>query len=119
MMSLVMSAPAKATQAALFALLTACSVGAVDGPAAPDAAPSANELSFNMMIKPLTMRCLGTGCHGAGLGPNLTSFGTLTTRYTMKPGSANVLVTKGDHAGIIYLTAAEKTTVQTWIDGLQ
>jgi hypothetical protein len=119
MMSLVMFAPAKAALAALFALLTACSVGAVEGPPPVDAPPSPNEATFTMQIKPITMRCVVPGCHGANLQPNLTSYGTLTTKYTTKPGSANILVTKGDHAGITYFTAADKTTMQTWIDGLQ
>ena len=117
MMSLVMSAPAKAAAAALFALLTACSVGAVEGDPPIDAPQSANELSFNMMIKPLVTECVG--CHGNGQSPpNLTSFSALASKYTTKPGSANILVTKGDHSGVTYFTVAEKATVTSWIDSL-
>ncbi|HWO19733.1 MAG TPA: hypothetical protein VNO30_13200 [Kofleriaceae bacterium] len=114
----MMSAPAKAALAALFALLTACSVGSVDGPGTPDAAPSGNELSFTTTMKPVVMRCVG--CHGnGGSQPNLTSYSTLMAKYTAKPGNTNVLVTKGDHAGIVYFSAADKTTVENWINSLQ
>jgi hypothetical protein len=117
MMSPVMFALARV---ALLASLTACSVGAVDGPPPVDAAPSAAELSFNSMIKPIVVRCVG--CHSGGSPPNLSSYSALTananTRYTSKPGSANVMVTKGDHAGIIYFTPADKATMENWINSL-
>jgi len=34
----------------------------------------------------------------------------------MKPGSGNILVTRGDHQNTTYFTASEKTTVAAWID---
>lgn len=115
MMSIVMFAPARV---ALLALLTACSVGAVEGDPPVDAAVTAAELSFNSMIKPIVMRCVG--CHSGGSPPNLSSYSALTASasYTAKPGSANVLVTKGDHSGITYFTPADKTTMENWINSL-
>ena len=78
---------------------------------------AAGEASFNSMIKPLVEpRC--TSCHANSTPPNLSSFAALEAKYKMKPGSANVLVTKGDHAGIQYFDAAQRTTVQNWIDSL-
>jgi hypothetical protein len=111
---------------ALLVLFSACSVGEVPGegsgtPDAPAAGP--NQLSFNAMIKPLVANCLG--CHSTGQPPNLTSFDTLEAKFKVKPGNTNILVTKG-HAtnnqhpvGIPYFTPDQKTTVTTWIDGLQ
>jgi len=67
------------------------------------------------MIKPLVTECIG--CHGAQ-APTLTSFMALGPAYKVKPGAANILVTKGDHQGTTYFTPAEKTTVAAWIDSL-
>jgi hypothetical protein len=117
MMSPVMFSPAKI---ALFTLLTACSVGAVDGDATPDAPPSQAELSFNMTITPIVARCTAPSCHGGGISPNMTSYGMLTssTRYTMKPGNQNILVTKGNHANITYFTPMDSATMEMWINTL-
>lgn len=107
-------------------LVSACSVGEVDGPGTPDAAPSVNSMTFESMIRPLVMpKC--TNCHGAGQQPILTSFATLSAgdpKFLRKPGNTNILVTKdngtGQHPnGVNYFTAAEKMTVQMWIDNLQ
>lgn len=110
---------------AVVTCLGACSVGEY-GPeqqttTTPDAAMQstnpANETSFNSTVKPLVMTC--TGCHGGNQPPNLTSFTALEAKYKMKPGSSNILVTKGNHVGITYLDATGKAAVQGWIDGLQ
>jgi hypothetical protein len=74
------------------------------------------EASFNSTIKPLIASCVS--CHSGGQPPNLTAFSGLTDRYKMKPGSGNILVTKGPHQGISYFTPGDKTTVQNWIDSL-
>jgi hypothetical protein len=110
---------------ALLVLMAACSVGAVEGPAAPDAPPSPNELSFETTMKPLLMpKC--TACHAGGQPPTLTSYGGLASNplYTQKPGTGNILVTKdggtGQHpVGVPYFTEAEKMTVANWIQNLQ
>ena len=105
--------------------LAACSVGEY-GPEQqqqqmmPDAAMQtnpANETSFNNTVKPLVMTCIG--CHGGNQPPNLTSFTALEAKYKMKPGSTNILTTKGNHVGITYFDATGKAAVQGWIDGLQ
>ena len=113
---------------ALFVVsLVGCSVGEVPtgGDVTPDAAMqnnnnnnnnNAGETSFNSTVKPLVTSCVS--CHGGNQAPNLTSFTALEAKYKMKPGSTNVLVTKGNHAGIQYLNAADKLTVQNWIDSL-
>jgi hypothetical protein len=77
--------------------------------------------SFNAIIAPLVTRC--TGCHGGGQSPTLTSFSALEPKYKVKPGASNILVIKGDatngqHHGIQYFSATEKTTVANWIDSL-
>lgn len=72
--------------------------------------------SFTQMIAPIVSRC--TGCHSSGTQPTLSSYSALEAKYKVGPGASNVLVTKGDHAGITYFTAAEKTTVANWIDTL-
>lgn len=111
---------------AVFVLLAACSVGEVPagGGGTPDGSVPTDSggngtgpgQSFQTQIAPLVTRC--TGCHGGGTAPNLTSYMMLEAKYKTKPGSSNILVNKGDHAGIIYLTATEKTTVASWIDSL-
>ena len=105
---------------ALSACLAACSVGEVPGDPPDGGNGTGGGQSFNAMVAPLVTEC--TGCHG-GTPPNLTSFSALQAKYKMKPGNANILVTKGDamggmHQGIPYFTAAEKTTVAAWIDSL-
>jgi hypothetical protein len=78
----------------------------------------ANAASFTTTMTPLVMpRC--TSCHGTQQAPNLTSYADLQPTYKMKPGNTNRLVTKGDHAGIQYFNATEKTTVENWINNLQ
>jgi hypothetical protein len=106
---------------AVLVFLAACSVGEygeMGSTTGVDAATStAGEASFNSTIKPLVMTAC-VSCHGGGTPPNLSSFATLTDRYKMKPGSGNILVTKGPHQGIQYFTPTDKTTVQNWIDSL-
>ena len=110
---------------ALLVSLTACSVGEVpgDGTGNPDSGMgSQNEQSFNMVIKPITTTCLG--CHSGVTAPNLSSFSTLQAKYKMKPGATNILVTKADatggqHQGVAYFNAQQKTAVTNWIEGLQ
>jgi hypothetical protein len=110
----------------LYGLGTGCSVGEY-GPdteiaTTPDAMTTttnnaAGEASFNSTIKPLVMtNCVS--CHNGSTPPNLTSFSALQAKYKMKPGMTNVLVTKGNHAGIQYFGATDKTAVQNWIDSL-
>lgn len=115
---------------ASLAVLVGCSVGEVPvggNGTPPDAAPnnttdsstsgSAGEASFNSMIMPLVNpRC--TSCHSNSTPPNLSSFSALEAKYKMKPGSSNILVNKGDHAGIQYFNTTERMTVQNWIDSL-
>ena len=74
------------------------------------------EASFNSMVKPRVQTCLG--CHSGGTAPNLSSFAMLQDKYKMKPGSSNILVTKGDHQGITYLNATDKAAVESWINSL-
>ncbi|MDQ3337916.1 MAG: hypothetical protein M4D80_22365 [Myxococcota bacterium] len=99
-----------------------CSVGeygAEQQSMSPDAAQvsgGGNETSFNATVKPLVANCVS--CHGAQ-PPTLTSYAALQAKYKMKPGSANILVTKGDHQGITYFNANDKAAIQGWIDGLQ
>jgi len=114
----------RAAAFAMVMLLGACGVGEVPiggGSATPDAAGGggAAAQAFDLQIKPLvttTHNCLS--CHGTNITgePKLTSAGTLQAKYKMKPGTGNILVTKGDHQGTVYFTATEKTTVATWID---
>lgn len=124
--------------APLLLLVVGCSVGEVPigGETAntPDAAANnnnndnnnndnpadtANTASFDAQMKPVIAARNCGGCHAGAQPPNLSSYAGLEPKYKMKPGSANVLVTKGDHAGIQYWDAAQKMTVQNWIDGLQ
>lgn len=117
MMSPVMFSPAKI---ALFTLLTACSVGAVEGDATPDAPPSPAEMAFTTTIKPIVMRCSAQTCHGGNIAPNLSSYSLLTSvaRYTTKPSAQNILITKGDHANITYFSTMDSATMAMWIDSL-
>jgi len=100
-----------------------CTVGEVplEG-GTPDAAVVDNvgETSFTTMIKPLVTECVS--CHGSGTPPNLSSFTALQAKYKMKPGNANILVTKGGaantHQGLPYLTTEEQATVTAWIESL-
>ena len=120
-----MEVRAKAFVVAL-ALVTGCSVGEYGTETTTTMTPDASmtttttggngEASFNSMVKPLVSSC--TSCHAGNQAPNLTSFTTLAAKYKMKPGSTNILVTKGNHAGIQYLDATAKSTVQSWIDSL-
>lgn len=90
-------------------LLSGCSVGAIDpSNAAADA--------YDAEVLPLVGRCLP--CHGLGNAPNLTSFAALQPTYYAKPGAASLLVTKGDHEGVSFLSADERAVVTTWIDEL-
>jgi len=112
----------------LVTVLAACDVGEVDigGGGGVDASMnSAKAMAFASTIKPLaeTKGCFtATTCHSVQ-SPVLTSFGALGATYKMGPSASNILVTKdvvsgtpGTHSGIPYFTAAEKTTVSTWID---
>ncbi len=100
--------------------LAGCDVGEV-GDGDGDGSGSGNGMgggqSFNAMIAPLVTGC--TGCHGGATPPNLSSFSALESKYKMKPGSSNVLVTKGVHASLTaYFTDPQKTTISNWIDSL-
>jgi hypothetical protein len=124
---------------ALLFLLAACSVGEVPAGGTPDASGggggggggggdggggggTGGGQSFTMIITPLVDgRC--TTCHGGGTAPNLTSFMALEPKYKTKPGESNILVTEADatngqHHGIAYFSATEKTTVANWINSL-
>ena len=101
----------------LAAVLGGCSVGEYGSTTMTDASMSAGgEASFNANVKPVVERCVG--CHGGGQPPNLANYSLLQPKYKMKPASSNPLITKGDHAGITYLNAADKMKVQTWIESL-
>jgi hypothetical protein len=111
---------------ALLVLFAACSVGEVplEGGGTPDAQQMGpNQQSFDMIMKPLVMPCLG--CHSTTQAPNLTSFDALQAMYKNKPGNTNILVTKGDALGgqhpqgIPYFNTDQKNQVTAWIDGLQ
>ena len=104
---------------AVFMLFAACSVGEVTGGATPDGGNgTGGGQTFNTQIAPLVMRCTGSTCHGGTTSPNLTSFMALGLPYKAKPGSTNILVTKGDHQNIMYFNATEKMQVAAWIDSL-
>ena len=79
--------------------------------------------SFTAMIVPLVTECATVACHGGVQPPILTSFDALAAKYKTKPGSSNILVTKGaltggSHSGLPYFTTAEQATVAAWIDSL-
>lgn len=103
----------------LAAVLGGCEVGEYGTSTTPtvDAAGGGDgEASFNSMVKPRVQTCLG--CHSGSTAPNLSSFTMLQAKYKMKPGSSNILVTKGDHQGITYLNATDKAAVEAWINSL-
>ena len=109
----------RATVASMVLWLGACGVGEVPigGGGTPDGGGGTPSQTFDAQIKPLVMTthpCLG--CHSTTQGPILTSYDTLAAKYKTKPGTGNILVTKGDHQNTTYFTAAEKTTVAAWID---
>ena len=123
-----------AVKLVLLALLTACSVGevpigggggGVDGGVGRDSGGGSgdpNQLSFTNTITPLVGACLG--CHSAVQPPVLTSYAALDAAYKAKPGTANILVTKGNgtggvHQGVPYFDTNQQNTVAAWIDGLQ
>jgi hypothetical protein len=95
--------------------LSACTVGEVPSPDGGGGGGGGGQ-SFNAMIAPLVTTC--TGCHSGATPPDLSSFAALQAKYKMKPGSANILATKGDHQTITYLNAAQVATVVAWIDSL-
>jgi hypothetical protein len=110
-----------------FLSMGACSVGEVPagGGGTTDAGAKTDSgtggakdpaATFNSQIVPLVNRCLA--CHGPARAPDLTSYAALQALYKAKPSSANILVNKGDHEGITYFSATEKTTVAAWIDSL-
>ena len=103
---------------ALVVVLGACDVGEVPagGGTGPDGGTGGNQAqTFDTVIKPLVTRC--TACHGTSQAPNFTSYQTFDARYRTPPGANNILVTKGDHQGIVYFSPQDKTTVTNWIDG--
>lgn len=111
----------RATVASMVLWLGACGVGEVPigGGGGPDGGGGTPSQTFEARIKPLVMtmhNCLS--CHSTTQGPILTSYEALAAKYKTKPGTANILVTKGDHQGTPYFTAAEKMTVASWIDSL-
>lgn len=102
------------------AALAGCDVGEV--PLTSDSG-AIGATSFQANIAPLVTECVAAGaCHTVQM-PVLTSFDSLGTKYRMKPGAQNILVTKGSltggtHSGIPYLSTTEQATVAAWIDGL-
>jgi hypothetical protein len=124
----------------VLSVLAGCDVGEVPGGASgADGGTTVNQAnvqSFNEVMKPIieAKGCLvGDTCHMVQI-PKLASyealveFPQLATRYTGKPGSANILVTKGDLTGGIhpttptsapYFDETQKAAVAAWIDGLQ
>jgi hypothetical protein len=110
----------RATAVSLLTLV-ACSVGEV--PSGNPDGGTGGGASFTAQVAPLVTECATAGCHGGAQAPNLTSFAALQAPYKVKPGSANILVTKGAltagvHSGLPYFTAAEQATVAAWIDSL-
>jgi hypothetical protein len=107
----------------LAALLGGCEVGEygtsnsnpsmVDGGGSSSSGP---EASFNAMVKPRVATCVS--CHAGAQPPSLGSYSALESKYKMKPGSSNILVTKGDHQGITYFNATDKAAVESWINSL-
>jgi hypothetical protein len=112
-----MFAPIKTALLALSLSLAACSVGAVEGGGTDGGNTNPNQQTFMTVITPLVMtKC--TGCHSGGSPPNLSSFAALDVKYKTKPGNTNVLVTKGNHSGVIYFDATDQGKVAMWIDNL-
>lgn len=113
----------------LFAMLAACSAGPTEAvrDASTDGAMdnAARERSFEQVLRPIVIPCLS--CHRSQ-PPILSTYAQMTAapahlaRYTMKPGAANVLVTKGgptnSHQGLDYFTPAQQQAVAAWIDSL-
>src|SRR5258706_16188140 len=102
-------------------VLGACDVGEVKTGGPEGGSPGA--ATFQSMISPLVTRC--RACHGTTPAPNLSSFSALQDKYKTKPGTGNILVTKGTlgtppgtHQAIMYLSAADQATVASWIDSL-
>ena len=115
----------RAAVVAVFVWLAGCGVGEVPiggGGGTPDGGGGGGgAASFNRDVAPLVTRCIA--CHGGGQPPNLMSFDTLQATYKTKPGTSNILVTKGDptagvHSGISYFSTVEKQAVAAWIDSL-
>ena len=107
----------RAAIASLFLLLGACGVGEVPiGGGTPDGGGGTPDQTFDAQVKPLVTRCIG--CHSGTQVPILTSYATLAAKYKVKPGETNILVTKGDHQGVMYFSAVEKTAVANWINSL-
>ena len=113
----------RAAGLAMVMSLGACGVGEVPigGTGTPDGGGGGGAAgqAFNTQIKPLITTahpCLG--CHSTNIAgePNLSSADALQAKYKTKPGSGNILVTKGDHQNTTYFTATEKTAVAAWID---
>lgn len=106
----------------LAALLGGCEVGEYgtsDNPSMVDGgggSSSGPEASFNAMVKPRVATCVS--CHAGAQPPSLGSYSALESKYKMKPGSSNILVTKGDHQGITYFSATDKATIESWINSL-
>jgi hypothetical protein len=105
---------------ALVVVLGACDVGEVPSGGPDGGTGGLQAQKFDTVIKPLVTRC--TACHGTSQAPNFTSYQTLDAKYRTPPGTSNILVTKadptqGNHEGIVYLSAQDKTTVANWIDG--
>jgi hypothetical protein len=103
--------------------LGGCSVGEVPiGGTGVDGGTDGAQ-SFNAIVKPLVGRCAVVGCHAGTQVPNLSDYSKLDARYKMKPGSTNILVTKGSltggmHSAMPYLSSAEQAKVAMWIDSL-
>jgi hypothetical protein len=112
--------------ATLFTITVGCGVGEVPiGGGDPDGGGVDGEASFNEQIMPLVTAkgCVTPTCHGGVQQPSLSAFSLLQPRYYAKPGSGNILVTKGNltagvHQAVPYFDTAEQATVAAWIDGL-
>jgi hypothetical protein len=80
------------------------------------------EATFNATIKPLVTTKNCVPCHsGTVQPPNFTTFATLDAKYKTPPAATNKLLTEAAdgalHNGVVYFTAAEKTTITNWIMG--
>ena len=114
---------------AVLCVLAGCDVGEVpvgggsNNPTvdAPPGEDPANKASFDTVMKPMVMAkgCLnGAICHMVS-PPQLAEYSSVAAKYKVKPGNANILVTKGDHQNTIYFDQAQKDAVAAWIDGLK